>query len=88
MNLLIAYRHLLTNNRKRDILNALQTGSGVRIKPTRTQLGNGLWAILATTGIPLAVELVKKITGRGAPRVGSYKKQDMCQKNIRKSYHV
>ena len=34
--------------------------------------------LLASTGIPLAVELVKKITGRGAPRLGrsSNGKQD------------
>ena len=42
INQLIAYKHLLTNNQRRDILNALQTGSGVRIQPTRTPLGNGL----------------------------------------------
>ena len=76
INQLIVYKHLLNNNQKRDILNAPQTGSGVRIQPTRTQLGNGLGTVLATIGIPLAVELVKKITGRGAPRVGSYQKQD------------
>ena len=76
INQLIAYKHLLTNNQKTDILNALQTGSDVRIQPTKTQLGNGLGIVLATTGILLVVELVKKVTGRGAPRIGSYKKQD------------
>ena len=70
INQLIVHKYLLTNNQKRDILNALQTGSGVRIQPTRTQLGNGLGTILATIGIPIAMELVKKITGRGAPRLG------------------
>ena len=76
INQLIAYKHLLTNNPKRDILNALQTGSGVRTQPTKTQLGNGLGTILATIGIPLAVEAIKKLTGKGAPLVGSYQKQD------------
>lgn len=33
-------------------------------------------ALLPAIGIPLAMELVKKITGRGAPRVGRYLKQD------------
>lgn len=75
-NQLIAYKLFLTNNQKKDVLNALQTASGVRIQPTRTQLGNGLGTVLASIGIPLAVELVKKINGRGAPRVGSYQKQD------------
>ena len=32
---LIANKHLLTDKQKRDILNALQTGSGVPIKPTK-----------------------------------------------------
>ena len=43
---MIAYKHLLSAKQKQDILNALQAGSGVRIKPTKTQLGNGLGAIL------------------------------------------
>ena len=33
-------------------------------------MGRGLGTILATTGIPLAVELVKKKTGGSAPRSG------------------
>ena len=72
----MAYKHLLTNNQRRDIQNALQTGSGVRIQPTRTHLGNGFWTILSTIGTPLVVELAKKITGSRAPRVGRYVKQD------------
>ena len=40
------------------------TGSSVRIKATQTQLGKGLRTILATTGIPLAVEAIRKLTGR------------------------
>ena len=75
-NQLIAYKHLLSNNQKRDILNALQTGSAVRIQPTRTQLGNGFGTILGTIGIPLAVEAIKKLTGGSSRRVGSYVKQD------------
>ena len=39
-------------------------------------MGNGFGTILATIGIPLAMELVKKLTGRGAPRAGRYVKQD------------
>ena len=62
---------------KQDILNALQTRLGARIKPTKTQLGNGFGTILASIGIPLAIELAKKITGKGAPRLGrSTGKQD------------
>ena len=63
INQLIAYKHLLTNNQKTDILNALQTGSDVRIQLTTTQLGNGLGTVLATIGIPLAVEMVNNWEG-------------------------
>ena len=74
---MIAYKHLLSAKQKQDIPNALLTGSGVHIKPTKTQLGNGFGTILASLGIPLAIELVKKITGKGAPRLGrSTGKQD------------
>ena len=60
INHLIAHKHLLTNNQNRNILNALQTGSGVRIQPTKAQLGNDLGTILETIGIPLAGEVIKK----------------------------
>ena len=60
INQLIAYKHLLSAKQKQDILNALQTGSGVHIKPTKTQQRNGFGTILASLGIPLAIEVVKK----------------------------
>ena len=71
INQLIAYKHLLSAKQKQDILNALQTGSGVQIRPTKTQLGNGFGTVLASIGIPLAMELVKKLTGGSSPRAGS-----------------
>ena len=68
---LIDYKHLLTMKQKQDLLNALQTGSSVHIKPTPTQQSGGaLGTLLASIGIPLAIELVKKVTGKGAPRLG------------------
>ena len=70
INQLIAYKHLLSAKQKQNIFNALQTGSGVYIRPTKTQQGNGFGTILASLGIPLAIELVKEITGKGAPRLG------------------
>ena len=70
INKLIEYKHLLLTKQKQDILNALQSGSGVRIKPTKTQSGGFLGTLLASIGIPLALDLVKKMTGKGAPRVG------------------
>ena len=57
INQLIAYKHLLSTKQKQDILNAIQRGSGLYIKQ---QQGNGFGTILASLGIPLAIELVKK----------------------------
>ena len=68
---LIAYKHLLTNKQKKDILNSLQSGGQLVVKPTKSQYG-GFWGtLLASIGLPLAIEAIKKITGKGAPRMGS-----------------
>ena len=67
---LIAYKHLLTDKQKRDILNSVQSGGQLVLKPTKSQYGGFLGTLLASIGIPLAVEAIKKITG-GAPRMGS-----------------
>ena len=75
INQLITYKHLLTDKQKKDILNALQTGSGVHIKPTKVQQGGFLGTLLATVGIPLALEAIKKMTGRGAPQMGQPKRR-------------
>ena len=60
---LIEYKHLLSTELKQDILNALQLGSGVRIKPTKTQSRGFLGTLLASIGIPLAIDAVKKLMG-------------------------
>ena len=73
---LIANKHLLSDKQKRDILNAIQTGSGVHIKPTKKQTGGFLGTLLASIGIPLALEAFKKMTGSGGPRMGKAPKQD------------
>ena len=73
---LIAHKHLLTDKQKRDILNALQKGSGVHIKPTKTQTGGFLGTLLASIVAQQAIEAVKKMTGSGGPRVGRPPKQD------------
>ena len=68
---LVAHKNLLTMKQKKDILSALQTGSGVHIKPTKKQQTGGfLGALLASIGIPLAV---KMLTGHGAPQMGQPK---------------
>jgi len=70
---LIKYKHLSSMKQKQDILNALQSGSGVHIKPTKTQSGGFLGTLLASIGVPLAIEAIRKITGKGAPRMGKDK---------------
>ena len=67
---LIAHKHLLSDKQKKDILNALQTGSGLHIKPTKKQTGGFLGTLLASIGVPLALEAFKKMTGSGVPRIG------------------
>ena len=59
---LIANKHLLSTKQKKDILDALQSGSGVIIKPTKTQSVGLHGALLASIGIPLAL---KVLTGKG-----------------------
>ena len=67
---LVAYKHLLNTCQKKDILNALQTGNGLVIRPTKTQQGGFLGTLLASIGVPL---LLNALTGKGlqADRTGS-----------------
>ena len=68
---LIENKHLLSDKQKKDILNALQNGSGVHIKPTKKQTGGFLGTLLASIGVPLALEAFKKMVGgSGVPRIG------------------
>ena len=70
---LIDNKHLLTNKQKQDILTALQSGGQVVVKPSKKQSGGLLGTMLASIGIPLAIEAVKKVFGKGAPRLGKPK---------------
>ena len=79
INQFIAYKHLLTDKQKKDILNALQTGSGVHIIPTKVQRGGFLGTLLASIGVPLAIEAIKKMTGKGAPQMGRPKRRPPTQ---------
>ena len=72
---LITYKHLLATKQKKDILNALQTGSGVHIKPTKVQTGGFLGTLLTSIGVPLAIEAIRKMTGEGAPQIGQPKQR-------------
>ena len=67
---LIANKHLLTNKQREQILAALQSGGQVVVKPSAKQSGGALGTLLASIGIPLAIEAVKKVFGQGAPRMG------------------
>ena len=58
INRLIAYKHLLFTKQKQNILNALETGSGVHLKLTKTQQGSGFGTFLASLGILLAIEAI------------------------------
>ena len=84
---LIAYKHLLSEKQKKDILAALQSGSGVRIKPTKTQSGGLPWCFTRQYWNSSSIEnsdwkgctpnwITKTPTppkgGRGAPRMGMY----------------
>ena len=64
---IIAKKHLLSPKQKKGILDALQSGSSVVIKPTKTQSGGFLSTLLASVGIPM---VLKALTGRGAPKIG------------------
>ena len=72
---LIAYKHLLTMKQKKDILNALQTGSGVHIKPTKVQTGGFLGTLLASIGVPLLLNVLTGKSGSGAPQMGQPKQR-------------
>ena len=69
---LIPHEKLLTAKQRSDIVNALQTGTGVSIKPTKKQTGGFIGALLASIGVPLAIEAIKKVVGGGAPQLGVY----------------
>ena len=70
INKLMPYVNMFTTKQQRDILGALQSGSDVRIKPTKTQSGGLLGTLLASIGIPMAVDVVKKMLGGSAPTMG------------------
>ena len=62
VNLLIANQRYLTKKQKEDIVNALQSGGRVVIKPTARQRGGFLGTLLASIGIPM---LLNALSGKG-----------------------
>ena len=65
IELLIKNKNLLTQKQKEHILNSLQSGGQVVVTPSAKQRGGALGTLLASIGIPLAMELGKKLFGSG-----------------------
>ena len=68
--------HLLTPKQKRDLATAHQLMQDMNFRVTKKQVGNGIGIILASIGIPLAIDAIKGLTGRGvrggsAVRIGN-----------------
>ena len=57
---------LITNKHLLSTKHAIQSGSGVVIKPTKMQSGGFLGTLLASIGIPM---VLKALTGKGAPKI-------------------
>ena len=62
---LIQYKDWLTKKQKEQILAAIQSGVQVVINPTVKQRGGFLGSLLASIGIPLALEMGSKLFGKG-----------------------
>ena len=63
--------HLLTGKQRRDLVNADKSKKDMLFRVTPKQVGNGIGSILVGIGIPLALDVIKGITDRGAPRMGN-----------------
>ena len=55
----------LTQSQIDQINKTMQTGGRLVIKPTRKQVEGGFFETLASIGIPIAIELVSKMFGKG-----------------------
>ena len=67
--------HLLSNKQRNDLANAHNLGRDLSFKITQKQVGNGIGSILASIGIPIVLDALKGLTGRGAPRMGRGRKR-------------
>ena len=71
--------NLLTPKQKRDLaFTAHQLMQDMNFRVTQKQVRNGIGTILASIGIPLAIDAIKGLTGRGvrggsAVRMGSFR---------------
>ena len=62
---LIKYKDWFTKKQKEQFLSAVQSGGQVVINPTVKQRGGFLGSLLASIGIPLALEMGSKLFGKG-----------------------
>ena len=62
--------HLLTPKQRTDLANAHNLARDLLFKITQKQVGNGIGTVLASIGIPIVLDALKGLTGRGAPRMG------------------
>ena len=62
--------HLLRKGQRNDLANAHNLGRDLLFKITQKQVGNGIGSILASIGIPIVLDAIKGMTGKGAPRMG------------------
>ena len=62
---MIQYKDWLTVSQKKQILDALQTGGKLVIRPSQKQINGGFLGTLAAIGIPVAIDLVSKLFGKG-----------------------
>ena len=58
--------HLLSKGQRNDLANAHNLGRDLLFKITQKQVGNGIGTVLASTGIPIVLDALKGLTGRGA----------------------
>ena len=63
--------HLLTPKQRNDLAQAHNLAQDMLFKITQKQVGNGIGTVLASIGIPLVLDALKSLTGRGAVRMGS-----------------
>lgn len=64
-------QHLLNKRQINDVAKAHQTGKSIHISAPKTQSGGFLGTLLASIGVPLVLDMVKKMTGNGGPQIGA-----------------
>ena len=68
--MLAQFSHLLSKGQCNDLANEHNLGRDLLFKITQKQVGNGIGSILASIGIPIVLDAIKGMTGKGAPRMG------------------